>query len=953
MNKRILLLISFTLLFNAAMAQLIGGEVFMQGNFIQVGMNGCGSFGTSNPPPAIGAAGMPYYNNMTGLGFVADSDANGWVDPVTGADDFCGDYFLPGSPVEGWGIEFTNGTTGAVSTYINSDAGAACQIPGSIIAYNPPAGVLGIQSAVWQGTVDGVQVTQTISFAMNDLYFVMTFEVCNLNSFPINNVHIGRNVDPDNDAAQYFDYTTTNTILAQASSDGFSQVQAISASGCEVSLFSSNSNTTASWGGFGTVTPSIYTYGDASHIIVEDSSTSCDCAISMAANWATVPPGGCVTTNMSYVLSAVPIFIYPPFCAGGYSIPPTTQANWLPGGTYDFALPPAPGITINGTTGVISGGIGGTTMTIMYTPPPPDAFLVSTSIVQVYFCCGSEQGTLVPPSTPAPLNFCVDYPATVPSIGVFSISGDNTTAPFTSSYILTTPDDSLIEVNSTGIFNNVAIGEYCVRSINYKSDDPDMPVGGITPINYPTLLSLYNACITVDNIEKLGVLCAELQYATCTPIIISDLVTAGVPTNLNLCNISNDTVNLFDLIAGEDTFGVWTETSTILSLGAFNPAQALFDPYNQPEGTYEFTYTVDAEFPCTQQQTTVSINISQAPSIASAGSDVNLCSLSGLQLNANLPLNGAGTWSVYNGPPGLVIDDATMNNSTFSVAQSGIYTLIWAIENSAQCPIAYDTVVLNIAEVPSVTFNIDSLVCVNDTITLNYIGNGNVVDAFTWNFDLPNYIAGNNDGPIDASWSTIGPKNITLSVLAGAGCYNDTTAVVQVVGTLVNTIEDTYIAYGSEIDLLTVCAPSLMPIVATWSPSLDLSCDSCLTTVASPLTETEYHITIVDTNGCVATDSVTISITLNREINIPNAFSPNGDGTNDVWLLICNSLSEIEASVYNRWGEKMWQTTDKNSMWDGTYKGKRVDPGVYVYVLNGTYVDGGKVNLKGNVTLIK
>lgn len=951
---KILLSIVLTIVTLSSNAQLIGGEVFMQGNFIQVGMNACGSFGTTGSPPAVGAMGMPYYNNMSGLGFVADSDGNGWVDPVTGVDDFCGDYFLPGSPVEGFALEYTNPATGTVSTYINSDAGAPCQIPGSIVSYTPPTGPLGIQSAVWQGTVDGIQVTQTISFAANDLYFNMTFEVCNLNTFPISNVHIGRNVDPDNDAAQYGDYTTTNTILSQSATDGFSQVQAISASGCEVSLYSSAPNSTVSWGGFSTVTPSIYTYGDATHIIEEDSSTSCDCAISLAANWASIPAGGCVTTTMAYVLSAVPIFIYPPFCAGGFSIIPTTQANWIPGGAYDFALPPAPGITIDPTSGVISGGIGGTTMTIMYTPPPPDNMLISTSIVQVYYCCGSDLGTgLLPPISPSPLEFCVDYPNTVSTVGVFTLPGANNIAPFTSSYILSTPDDSIIEVNGTGVFNNLAVGVYTVRAINYKSDDPDMPLGGISPFNYPTLLDLYNACITVDGIEKLGVLCAELQYVDFITILISDLVTSGVATNLNICNNLSDTIVLSNMISGEDTFGVWTETTSVPSIGGFDAINGLFNPLNQAEGTYTFTYTVNANAPCVQQQTTVSINVSQAPTYANAGLDENMCSFEGLQLNANMPVYGSGSWSVYNGPPGLIFNNPTMPNTTFSVNQAGIYTLIWSIENTSLCPTAKDTVTLNIAEVPSVTFSFDSLVCVNDTITLNYIGNGKPVDVFTWNFDYPSYIAGNNDGPLDASWSTIGPKSITLNVLAGAGCINDTTATVQVVGTLVYTLDDTNISYGSSIDLLTVTAPSLMPISIDWEPEGDISCDSCLTPTASPLTETLYFVTITDTNGCVSYDSVNIGITLDKEIFIPNAFTPNGDGTNDTWVLMCRTMKTIEVFVYNRWGEKMWGSTEQNAMWDGTFKGKAVDPGVYVYVISGVYLDGSKVNLKGNVSVIK
>ena len=80
-----------------AEAQIVGANAFMKGNYVEVGVNTCGAYGSNALPPA------GYHpTEFSGLGFVADSDMDGWT---TGTPDYCGDYFVPGSPVEGWEIQ--------------------------------------------------------------------------------------------------------------------------------------------------------------------------------------------------------------------------------------------------------------------------------------------------------------------------------------------------------------------------------------------------------------------------------------------------------------------------------------------------------------------------------------------------------------------------------------------------------------------------------------------------------------------------------------------------------------------------------------------------------------------------------------------------------------------------------------------------------------------------------
>jgi gliding motility-associated-like protein len=95
------------------------------------------------------------------------------------------------------------------------------------------------------------------------------------------------------------------------------------------------------------------------------------------------------------------------------------------------------------------------------------------------------------------------------------------------------------------------------------------------------------------------------------------------------------------------------------------------------------------------------------------------------------------------------------------------------------------------------------------------------------------------------------------------------------------------------------------------------------------------------------------SDTLANDLFIPDAFSPNGDGKNDNLFVRGNNIQELYFAVYDRWGEKVFETTDKNNGWDGTYKGKQLNGAVFVYYCKGKYTDGTAFNLKGDITLIR
>jgi gliding motility-associated-like protein len=119
---------------------------------------------------------------------------------------------------------------------------------------------------------------------------------------------------------------------------------------------------------------------------------------------------------------------------------------------------------------------------------------------------------------------------------------------------------------------------------------------------------------------------------------------------------------------------------------------------------------------------------------------------------------------------------------------------------------------------------------------------------------------------------------------------------------------------------------------------------------------TMFYVTVSD-GICSRTDSVEVLVhellCEEPDIFVPDAFTPNGDGNNDVLYVRSRNIADMDLKIFDRWGELVFATTDQGKGWDGSYKGKPVDPAVYVYWLTVHCLDGQKFFTKGNVTVIR
>ena len=139
-----------------------------------------------------------------------------------------------------------------------------------------------------------------------------------------------------------------------------------------------------------------------------------------------------------------------------------------------------------------------------------------------------------------------------------------------------------------------------------------------------------------------------------------------------------------------------------------------------------------------------------------------------------------------------------------------------------------------------------------------------------------------------------------------------------------------------------------------WSPADIMDCSDCMDVDINATDDIEVTVKMTHISGCIYTKSFIIRIDYKEDIYVPDIFTPNGDGKNDIFYITFKDYHPeiIEAAIFDRWGEKMaeWHNVP-NIDWDGTFKGKRVNPGVFVYYIKYKNRKGELVILKGDVTV--
>ena len=227
-----------------------------------------------------------------------------------------------------------------------------------------------------------------------------------------------------------------------------------------------------------------------------------------------------------------------------------------------------------------------------------------------------------------------------------------------------------------------------------------------------------------------------------------------------------------------------------------------------------------------------------------------------------------------------------------------------------------------------------------------------------------------NNGPqqdISATIPVFASEDIPVSVFDADGCPWDTTITInEPPEILVDLGPDVEVQLGDSITLNPFIG-SVQPIDSiVWTPTdqyfrcpnpLDVN---CLRPVISPLNISTYVLDVYDVNGCKGSDQIIIDVDKNRNIYLPNVFSPDGNGINDEFHpFVGAGVKQINSlQIFDRWGELVFATKefdpdDRTSWWDGRYRNKKVNPGVYVYLMEVTFLDGVTLVYRGDVAVLK
>jgi gliding motility-associated-like protein len=355
---------------------------------------------------------------------------------------------------------------------------------------------------------------------------------------------------------------------------------------------------------------------------------------------------------------------------------------------------------------------------------------------------------------------------------------------------------------------------------------------------------------------------------------------------------------------------------------------------------------------------TMIVNSTVIPSININASSNNICSGIPVTFTATI-LNGGIApfyqWKINGISAG--INSLTFTTST--LMNGDIVTC--ELTSSALCTtvstIVSNSIVMTVSNSApaSITINSTHAVCEGETVTFT----ATVVGAGTnpvYQWQVNGIHAGTNTTTYSNNNFSNGDQVVCTLTPGNSACSNvavnsNTISTTIYALPLVNIIPtDTIVNAGSQLHLHAIVPAGVNSY--EWLPAGDLSNSSSLSPITHPINDSAHFIFNAVTNeGCAVSKKIRIRIY--KKLFLPNAFTPNNDGLNDVFRIppdINFALDEL--SIYNRWGTQVFSTNDINKGWNGKYKGQDCEAGTYIYNIQGSD-QKGRVSLKGIIVLIR
>lgn len=189
------------------------------------------------------------------------------------------------------------------------------------------------------------------------------------------------------------------------------------------------------------------------------------------------------------------------------------------------------------------------------------------------------------------------------------------------------------------------------------------------------------------------------------------------------------------------------------------------------------------------------------------------------------------------------------------------------------------------------------------------------------------------------------------------GCVTQVQVVVyEPLPIIVNVNPDSLVLPLGESAAVQVDYLNASGVTYNWTPIIGLSCSDCPNPVINSFLRQDYTVTVSSVNGssiCYGTATLHVDVEPHKPLFIPNSFTPNGDGNNDLFQIFGEDIKVVDLKIFNRWGELVYQSNNQFAGWDGTYKGQMQLPQVFTYTAVVTFLDDKKAEKNGTVTLVR
>ncbi|GAC1418004.1 MAG: hypothetical protein NVSMB67_04970 [Flavisolibacter sp.] len=311
-------------------------------------------------------------------------------------------------------------------------------------------------------------------------------------------------------------------------------------------------------------------------------------------------------------------------------------------------------------------------------------------------------------------------------------------------------------------------------------------------------------------------------------------------------------------------------------------------------------------------------------------------------------------WSFGDGDSSKAIEP------THNYKSPGFYTVSLNIKTQSGCSDTFQlTKIIKIVNSPTFSIQGDSIVCAKGFLQDSAVFARYDTSAVQWRWTFPNGNISDFQNPISQQYNLAGDFVISAIATNSSNCVISKTKSIHINPLPIITMPTEIIKQAGYP--ITIPATYSSNVVSyTWQPVTNLSCTNCPRPVATNKFTTTYLVSVVDSNSCKSNKEVQVIVTCkNANVFVPNTFSPNGDGTNDIFYVRGRGLERVKSlRIFNRWGQVVFERSnfavnDPAFGWDGKYKGGKPLADVYIYQLEVFCENSETISFEGNVALIK